>query len=764
MTGIVLLLLLAALHLDSARRTLRGWPERVCAAFLLLWGNLVAGGLLASLPRRLNDRFVYSAALVVTAAIITLLVRRGARPAPVCPVEPETKLRFSPLLGAALLTALVAAAATIVLVVFYEPNNPDSLAYRLPRPFLYFAQGTVLRHPSTEIDPRLLFYPLNTVLFHVFGVCFAFAPLWFHGLSLLSWLVAGTGVAALAREIGASRPAALFAAAVFLTTPAVLTLGASTNDEIAAAAPLLAAVLFARVWWRRPHPLPAMLAGLGLGLSLGAKVHVVFFAPYVLLVGAVFLWRRRRSLAEELRPGLRHVAAAFLLALALGTPHLLVNRLQTGQWVLRAEMMNDLRNRPFRLDRGLSHLALQSGHLFLGAPADLYPGADMAARQRWYEACNRALTPAVLLHLGRRPGVHVPANPYRGVILADGWVLNENTVWLGFVPFALLLAPLAATGSMRRPALFLLGGFWAWHLTYCLLLRYGWWIGLYYAFPFTLAAAGLAVLWERRMERGRRGARVLAVLLGGLVLSNALFTLNILRLNNSRNLGRLVRSGFAVQRRTLPADLPPLLRRSPRVHLVYTEWELPLFEFMKDQPRTLFTCGRGLRADTLDLVVVPPRLFPGGYLPLAVNGGRGDALTFLGTLSTWNGEEMVFAHGGAARRAVSAAWTRFVVLRLEGDDTLGDGRFRAIGLTPFAGFTAADWRVRLAGAGAPPTEWRSLDAACRLQWPAAGPAQVELAVGDPPRIVGAASLDGDRGQVIVPREVVRPAAGAGGEI
>jgi hypothetical protein len=131
---------------------------------------------------------------------------------------------------------------------------------------------------------------------------------------LPQWLLLGLATGALARRLGARRHWPV-AALLVVAAPVVSRFAATQYVDIFTAAALLTACAFGLRWLREPAPADALLAGLGLGLAIGAKVIGI---PYgaalagLLVITAITArgqWRRR----------IPHLALALAAAAALGS-------------------------------------------------------------------------------------------------------------------------------------------------------------------------------------------------------------------------------------------------------------------------------------------------------------------------------------------------------------------------------------------------------------------------------------------------------------
>jgi hypothetical protein len=233
----------------------------------------------------------------------SLRATRGLRREPSAPPTAEVALVAA---GALLLCVLLAVA------LFSPPNTFDSLTYRLPRVVMWAQHGSV-DHYLTSVDRQLFMAPLaDYAILHLWllagGDRLAGLP------QFLALLVATLAAAGVASQLGGGRTAALVAGICVLTLPMALLQATSTQNDLMAAAWLLAFLYFllAEV---RPASGSGLWAGAALGLLLLTKqTGWIFAAPFIVAgaIGATAAARRR-------------LATAVAVALVLAAPMLLRN-------------------------------------------------------------------------------------------------------------------------------------------------------------------------------------------------------------------------------------------------------------------------------------------------------------------------------------------------------------------------------------------------------------------------------------------------------
>jgi len=303
--------------IGAARQLAYGTVDRLLAAAVVAWGNLVATGLLLSLLNRLGEPFWFLGTSGALALLTHLLVRKA--PPAVAPVAPAAAI--GPWLGTFFILGLLPLAlAALGLAVIFPPGNPDALTHHLPRAMYYLGQNS-LAHFATA-DLRQVYLPFNYHLLQVFALVY-FPPLpCLNIFNLLAWGVAGGAVHQLCQLCGVGPRAALAASWLALTALPVLVPATVITETLTAGAGLLCAAVFSLRWRRDGRRSDALLAGLTLGLTGGSSLGVLLVAP-----GVAFLWPR----GERSRAWI----PATLLAVAFAAPFAVINFAECPDWLAR---------------------------------------------------------------------------------------------------------------------------------------------------------------------------------------------------------------------------------------------------------------------------------------------------------------------------------------------------------------------------------------------------------------------------------------------
>ena len=630
----------------------------ISALFLLTWADLVSGALILGCFGELGNRNAYVLTTLIIAMSIAWLIRRTSY---------ETTASVDINRGHATRTdqwvrrfswfaILVVSALTAIICTFYVANNFDSVAYRFPRALFYIEQGSLNQVLG---DPRIQFYPFDISLVYVWFAIHNLGGAWFNLFGYVSWLVGGFAVWRFSRDIGAGPTSALLAAAIFITAPAVLVSASSTNDDMIAGIPLLIGVMFLVRWWKSASWIDAMLAALGLGLSAGSKLHIAMMAPIgaLLVLSIAYRLFRAGDLRRFARSRRNQVLSAILLVSVLALPVFVINYRQAGALVFDAP---GFQNSPFSIVAAGVHAVVSSASMFLGPIPDLYLARSQEARKSLGDTFNTWANDRFFSWV--TPDLHYSYEPYfyfDGVVSNAAHLgVNEVSVWLGFIPWLLVLVIILSIRQrpdhFRNVALWLALAFFTWHLTRCLQLKYVRGEGIYYAFAMALAAPALAWLWEYGAKKGNLAGTLMRGICVVVLLANLVSAANYFAFNYQRRLPNLLASHFQPNRNLLSPQFSNYLKESRRTLIIYSQWELPYFQFMTEQPSARYATATDLHAtqdERYDLAFVLGR--DGTDIPVVFANDDRTRLSLLGTAVTLDGKQRVFGAGTVTTPPVS---------------------------------------------------------------------------------------------------------------
>jgi len=240
--------------------------DRLLAAALLAWANIVVSCLLLSALQRLGEPAWF---LGVSTALALLACLAVAGFKPEAADEPATGGPSPLAQGLFTLSIVPLALASIAAACAYEPGNPDSLSFQLPRAMYYLGQGSL--SPFTAADLRQTGLPFNCELVRLFALVYGPPVPVLNLFNLLAWGTGGLAVYRLCRlcQIGAN--AALGAAWLGLAATPVLAQASSTTPDLLVGAALVCASVFILRWQRAHRPSDAWLGGVAAGLAGGSS-------------------------------------------------------------------------------------------------------------------------------------------------------------------------------------------------------------------------------------------------------------------------------------------------------------------------------------------------------------------------------------------------------------------------------------------------------------------------------------------------------------
>jgi len=315
-------LLLIWASLGAARILAARTSDRLLAAALLAWGNIVVTSLVLSCLHRLGEPTWYLGVSLLLAALTMLAVWK-VPPAIAVPASAPAECGIpNAWLTAAFLLALVPLAGANTWIAWtYQPGGDDALSFHLPRAMYYLGQDS-LAHFDTG-DLRQTNLPFNFNLLQAFGLVYG-PPLQVLNLfSLTAWAVSGLAVYRLCRQWPCGVNASLLTTWLALTAPPVLAAASSATPDLAGAAALASAGVFTLQWKQTAQVRHGLLAGLAGGLAAGSSLGL-FFLTSVLLIGAAWKLRKQSGIT-------RAWSLPVLFAIVISAPFAGINLAETGK-------------------------------------------------------------------------------------------------------------------------------------------------------------------------------------------------------------------------------------------------------------------------------------------------------------------------------------------------------------------------------------------------------------------------------------------------
>jgi hypothetical protein len=702
MTHLAALIYLAALSgiLAAGVKSPRlGWPSALIAIFVLAWAALILTAHTLSLFSAINVTSAYIALSVFIAAASSLGLRRiplkydVSFPQFPSPFGPRATKRLAWFLA---VTGALVLLGDLVLAYGLLPANPDSIVYRFPRAYWYFGQGSLM-HITNHAEPRPLYYPFNGTLAYLPLIHFQLGPRLFFAHSLLSWLVVASATYLFARDLGGPRVIAAATAWLICLTPNVQIQSLSTNDEIIAAAPLLVGLYFLHRWYHGRQLFDALIGVVGVSISVGAKLHVMFYWP--LLIGvAVVLVIHYPAVQREARAWLTlrgmSVLAVMVLAVAVfGLSFIAYNYASAGR-ATAWEFNEQILNKPFSWRAALQTIVLYASQVVLTPIADLHLVSDSTPRAFHYEAFNRIFAP-LFSWVDNGPAFTSASYRFSGVNSPSAVVFNEVTVFIGFTWLVALMAGAWLVRRWKDPRLvwarFQLASLPVWIVTFAASTRYIEGFSTYLSYATIIAAPAyvyaFAPVHRPRLDRARWA------LLGFVGAAHCFFAVSILLTSSPQNLIVLKRAshwpisrGFSVD----PAVEDEIGRAKNGVYDHTIAWGQPHWIFMVYHPEipqflsrnpTPIRVPAGAPDDPLSVTlrysryVLMPRAgepylhvysFPqipayGHAVPVHIPDKATPGLTWVGDLLFALGPEWVFAAGNGVETRLPGR-DRYIVL------------------------------------------------------------------------------------------------------
>jgi hypothetical protein len=487
-------------------------------------------------------------------------------------------------------TAALVLLGNLILAYGLLPANPDSIIYRFPRAYWYFGQGSLM-HITNHAEPRPLYYPFNGTLAYLPIIHFRLGPRSFSMLSLLSWLVIALTTYLFARDLGGPRVVAGATAWLIGLTPNVLIQSLSTNDEIIAAAPLLVGLYFLHRWYHGRQLFDALIGVIGVSISIGTKLHIMFYWPLLIGVAAILVFHHRSVLSEARTwlnvRGISVLGVMLLAGAVLSLSFVAYNLVSAGR-ATAWEFNDQLLNKPFNWRAALQTAVLYASQIVLTPFADLHIATDSTARAHHYEAFNRIFAP-LYSWVDNGPAFTSAFYRFSGVSSPSAVVFNEVTVFIGFTWLVALMSGAWLIRRWNDPrwlwARFHLASLPVWTLTFAASTRYIDGFATYLGYAAIVAAPALvyafAPVAKPRLDRLRW------VLLGFVAATHCFFAVSVLFTSSPRNLISLWRKphwpvslGFAID----AAVEDEVGRAKDGVYDHTIAWGQPHWVFMANHP------------------------------------------------------------------------------------------------------------------------------------------------------------------------------------
>ena len=210
------------------------------------------------------------------------------------------------------LAAVVAFTLLLQLIVgiAVAPNNWDSMTYHLARVAYWLQFDSALHFDNGTL--RQLAQPPNGEFLQAWTLLITGGDALANLVQWISLVGLGAAIAAIARVLGFDRPAALFAAALFVAMPEPILQATSTQNDVITSFVVVAALLFGLRGLRDRSSGDLAIFGMSTGLALGAKGTALLALPAITVPLVAAAWRFR-SPRRTLLAGAVAAAAGLML-------------------------------------------------------------------------------------------------------------------------------------------------------------------------------------------------------------------------------------------------------------------------------------------------------------------------------------------------------------------------------------------------------------------------------------------------------------------
>lgn len=658
--AVIYLLVLMAVLAAGVQSPQLGWLRGIVAVFLLLWAVLIVTAQLLSLFSALNVTWLFIGVSIVVAAVASASLR-NIRPAHELSF-PEFESPFSPRVAAwamafLIITAVLVLIGDLKLAKGFLPGNPDSIVYRFPRVYWYFGEGS-LAHFSNQGEPRPQFYPLNGMIAYLPLLHFQLGPRSFSLMSLACWIITALSTYVFARDLGGRRVVAAATAWLIFLTPNVLLQSLSTNDELIAAAPMLAGLFFLHRWFHARQPFDALLGAIGLAISAGTKLHVSYYVVLIVAI-VVAIACHPRALWAEVRGWLSLRGAAFMtllvsIVVVFAFSFLIYNYRATGL-LMPWDFVAQVQNKPFSIAVALQNTVLQVAHLLLTPIADLHLGnaLDGGPRSVHYQAFNALFAP-LFAWVDNGPAFMSVGYRFVGLNTGNSVLFNEQTVYIGFVWLAWLVAAIWLFSRRRDPQLlwarFHAASFPVWIITYAAMSRYIEGFAVYVGYATIVMAPVLVFAFAP--IKGVRLAQLRLAVLALVAVTHTFFAASILYTSPAKNLVSLAYAPVLPSSRGFTVDqsvTDEVGKAKGGVYHHVIAWGQPYWAFMAYRPeiKHFLASQPNPRAGApgLDVYSFPQYPVFGHAVPIRIPDKASPGLTLIGNLLFALGPEWAFAAG-----------------------------------------------------------------------------------------------------------------------
>lgn len=650
------ILLISFLAILASRPMKLFLVEKIICSFLIFWITLIFTGYSLSIFSLLNHHFAFFFVSTAYAGIFVPVLKllnkgldTGKGVAFSLNKSDEKILKKDAFLISILLgLTFFIVAGVLILCFYYFPNNPDAEAYRFPRVYFYKSQGNLL-HYATGVDPRIIFYPLNGVLSHMIVAVYGVDSRWLHLFPFLTWIFSGVVTYAVSRRLKSSMIAGVLAGFLTISTQIMLSVSVSGNDELMAAVPMAIALLFGLIWIEQGRHSFAFLSLLGILISIATKEHFLFYWLFFLVLGFwLLISDKLKFIFRFLLDRWKLFSLSILACLSIFLIHILINFKSSGK--TSTDLAAAIINSKVNLFLPVQNFAIYLLQMFLTPLPDLWPKAKLGFLIGLYSKFQFLFNYLVgWVKIG--PDYGSPFDPFRGILmLPESAYRMESTVWFGFVPHAFLILLIVFYKNFlwrRSIAPWLIASFFLWILGFSFVLKFQYTIQSYMSYALLFAMPAFALGFDvNRSEENRHRRNLIGALFVILVITNVIFSYNILRDCVRRNVKAVIDNNFAqLISDSMDERAVAAIKASSKIQLYASHWEVPYLNIIRRNPSANFKISNVLDEKNGFLNVALYQSFSNyGNFAIDIPWKKSDGLGYLGKMNSTYGPEFIFCY------------------------------------------------------------------------------------------------------------------------
>jgi hypothetical protein len=478
----------------------------------------------------------------------------------------------------------------------------DFTAIKLPNTLFYLEKGNLLPARELSDDGRMFGAPFNVYI--LWGLFAKFhTPLNFVLiLNFISWFLALIAIYRSCLLLGCSRQASLWAAAIFALTPTMVFQATSDNDDLISSITGIIGFYYAIKWWKHSTWQDAVLMGLALGISSGAKLFPLLFVLGLIAWLTFLAISKKKVFPFDSHTRLLQFSFSMVLLLILTLPYFIAPNLGSNKIQLITGLVSNGQNSPFRLSILLQNLIIYNLQAFVSPLLDAIAPVASHFRTISVDWLNpffvNTFIPKVENYFAYAPGINI-----------FNYDIYDNTTWYGLFPIICLLGFLqfrkGIPGIQKNCFLLILILFLGWNISFCGRMKYIEGLGRYWILPMAILTPLAAAFYSGHENSRRKFVKflILIVVLGSTISSLVLAETGIVRNRFRTNVGDAW-TGYG-ETRALKPGLKSVLTNCRNVNFYQRIWGFPIGIVMDQFRGDRFTYLKTLRKDSYNAVVAP---------------------------------------------------------------------------------------------------------------------------------------------------------------